>query len=115
MHVTYNFVSIGVWNIQGLFTFVNKVKLCKLDDPAFKMRLSIFDILVLQEIQCGPSDTQALIAHGFRILPFHRKKSSNNRYFGGTLILIKNRIRNGIKIIHNLDGDKIWIKLEKKK
>ena len=39
--------------------------------------------------------------------------SSNNRYFGGMLLLIRKSIRKGVKVIDNLDGDKILIKLEK--
>ena len=72
----------------------------------------MFDILALQEIQCGPTDTQKLVVPGYRILPFYRKKSSNNRYFGGTLLFIKNHIRDGITIIDNFEGDKIWVKLK---
>ena len=108
-----NFLNVGTWNIHGLFTYVNKVKLCKLSDPEFQKRLRTFDVLALQEIQCGPNEIDARFTHGFRAMPFFRKKSKNNRFFGGTLLLVKNEIRNGIKVIDNLNGDKVWSKISK--
>ena len=87
--ILYNYINVGVWNIQGLFLNVNKSKLCKLGDPVMLERIKSFDILALQETQCGPSETKGLSVHGFCLLPFHRKISLNNRYFGGMIILIK--------------------------
>ena len=34
-------------------------------------------------------------------------------FMGGTLVLVKKDIRAGIKVIDNLNGDKIWIRLKK--
>ena len=45
-------------------------------------------------------------------MPFHRKINYNKRYFGGTLLLAKDEIRKGIKILENFEGDKTWIKLK---
>ena len=114
MNIPYNFINIGVWNIHGLFTMINKFKCCKLKDPEFEKRVNTFDILCLQEIQCGPTDTQSLAVEGFHLMSFHRKMSKNKRYFGSSMILIKNELKNGIKIVGNLSGDKIWVKLENK-
>ena len=103
--------------IEGLFVDINKTKLCKLGDPAVIARISSFDILALQGIQCGPSETQGLSVHGFCMLPFHRKMSMNKRYFGGLMILIRKSLRKGIKIIDNLKQNYLnffWIKLDKK-
>ena len=102
-----------MWNVEGLFVDINKTKLCKLYDPAVIERVSSFDILALQEIQCGPSETQGLSVHGFCMLPFHRKMSANKRYFGGMMILIRKSLRKGIKIVDNFNSDKVWIKLDK--
>ena len=109
----FNFLNVGAWNVQGIFTMVNKVKLCKLADNEFEKRLRTFNIIALQEIKCGPEESQKFSLHDFRLIPFHRKISSNNRYIGGTLLLNKNRIKKGVKVIDNLQGDKIWIKLDK--
>ena len=100
----YNFLNIGAWNIQGLFSYVNKTKLCKLEESTFLKRISSFEIFCLQETQCGISETNSLSIEGYRLIPFQRKKSGNNRYFGGSLLLIKNEIRSGIKIIDSLGG-----------
>ena len=60
MSIPYNFINIGVWNIHGLFVKVNEYRLNKLEDPEFIKRLGDFDILCLQETQCGPQATQSL-------------------------------------------------------
>ena len=111
--ICYKYINVAVWNIQGLFTSINRAKTCKLDDPEFLGYLRSLDILCLQEIQSGPIETQSLAVDGFRIISFHRKKSANNRYFGGTMLLIKNELMRGIKIIDNCGGDIIWVKLAK--
>ena len=107
-------VSIGCWNIHGLFVSINKSKMCKLEDDEFIKRLKCYDILCLQEIQCGQKDTQSLSVEGYHLHPFHRKISKNNRHFGGSLILIKKTIKKGISFVKDYKGDIIWIKLDKK-
>ena len=109
----YNFVNIGVWYIHGNFCNINKVKINKLNDPEFRKRLRSFEILCLQETQCGPNETASLSVEGYKLFPFHRKISGNNRHFGGSLLIIKSEIRPGIKIVNTFDGDKIWIMLLK--
>ena len=111
MSLVYNYLNIGVWNIQGLFQSINKYKICKLDDESVRKRIKRFDILCLQETLCGPCDTQNLNFKGYKLIPLHRKVSKNNRYYGGSLLLIKSNIRAGIKILDQRRGDKIWIKL----
>ena len=113
MSIPYNFINLGVWNIHGLFVKVNEYRLNKLEDPEFINRLAEFDILCLQEIQCGPQDTQSLCVQGYSLIPFHRRKSKNSRYFGGSLILIKQCLRKGIRVIESLNGDSVWLKLTK--
>ena len=113
MGIPYNFINLGVWNIHGIFVKVNNYRINKLEDPAFLKRLRNFDILCLQEIQCGPQETQTLSVPGFNLIPFHRKRSENSRYYGGSLLCIKNSIRKGVKVIEALN-DSIWLKLDKK-
>ena len=62
-----NLFSIGCWNIHGLFTTINKTKLCKLDVDEFIKKVNCYDIICLQEIQCGQSDTHGLILHGYSL------------------------------------------------
>ena len=102
-----------MWNIHGLYTCINKVKLCKLDDFEVKNRIKMFDILCIQETLCGPRDVQSLSVEGYRKFSLHRDISNNQRYFGGILLLFKNNLRNGIKILENKGKDKVWIKLKK--
>jgi hypothetical protein len=108
----YNFVNVGVWNIHGLFTNINKTKLNKLEDPEFTKRLKSFEILCLQETQCGPKDTLALSVKGYNLFCSHRKMSRIGRHFGGILLLVKEELRPGVKVIDKSNGDKMWIKLK---
>ena len=108
------FIKIGVWNIHGLFLKINNVKFCKLDDPEVLNRISEFDVFCFQEIQCSDKDVAPLTIPNFRKFPFTRKVSSNNRFYGGSLLLIKSNLKEGIKIVENNNPEKIWIKFEKK-
>ena len=98
------------WQYTWLFAKTrNEVKLNKLHDLEFIKRLRSFEILCLQETQCGPKDTESLAIEGYHLFPFHRKMSRNGRFFGGSLLIVKNNMRSGVKIINN----QIWIKLTK--
>ena len=105
-------IRIAVWNIQGIFTRKYGKRSSKILDSRFMKRLQSFDILCLQEIQCGPHDLTHL-QKGYQVHSFHRKISDNKRYYGGSVIFIKNTISVGVQILNELDGDKIWIKLLK--
>ena len=106
-------VSIGCWNIHGLFVKINKLKICKLEDEEFIKKLHNLDIPCLHEIQCGQDDTQGLSVEDYNLYPFHREISKNNRHFGGSLILIKKTIKKGVKFIKDFKGDIIWLKMDK--
>ena len=47
------------------------------------------------------------------LIPVHRSGSSNNRYYGGMVICIKNSLRSGITFLQKT-SEKVWIKLDKK-
>ena len=113
MIIPRTFINIGVWNIQGLFPKVNNVKVCKLEDPEILKRIADFDVFCFQEIQCSDKELKFNVP-GFRKFPFTRKVSSNNRFYGGSLLLIKSNIKEGVKIIENNNPEKVWIKFEKK-
>ena len=99
MKILYNYINIGVWNIHGLYTSVNKTKLYKIDDH--EKHIKSFDILCIQETLCGPRDVLSLSVEGFKIFPYHRNISKNQRYFRGILLLIRDNIRSGIKILES--------------
>ena len=105
-------LNIGVWNIHGLFSKINNIRYCKLDDPEISKRIADFDVFCFQEIQCSDKDLQFIIP-GFRKFPFTRNVSSNNRFYGGSLLLIKTNIKEGVRIIENNDPEKVWVKFDK--
>lgn len=92
---------------------INNLKLNKLEDPEVLNRVKTFDILCLQEIQCESKDALNTKIPGYSIYAFSRKMSKNNRFFGGSAILIKKYLRPGIKIVESKNADRIWLKLSK--
>ena len=105
-------LTVGCWNIEGLYEKVNGVKLCKLDDPLFQNTLNRFDVLCLQETHVS-TDEHIPIPKGFYTVPHCRSISGNSRYFGGFLILIRKSIKMGIKIVEKCDDDAFEITLLK--
>ena len=47
MAIPYNYMNVGVWNVQGIFTMINKAKFNKLQEPEVLKRVRTFDILAL--------------------------------------------------------------------
>ena len=113
MVVPYSFINIGIWNIHGLFQKINNLKLCKLEDDEVQKRIRTFDIFCFQETQCASKEIKTSMMPGYRLFPFQRKISANNRHFGGLLILIKKQLKEGVKIIESCNADRIWVKLLK--
>ena len=98
-------VSICSWNVGGLFS----KNINKINDPDFLKELLPYDIIFLSETHTG-YETKILI-DGFQHFPICRPISSNSRYYGGLALLIRNSIRNGIKILKNTSSEYQWVKL----
>ena len=108
----FNFLTVGCWNIEGVYEKINSVKVCKLDQPTFLETLNNHDILCLQETHISHEEPIKNI-DGYTITPHCRKISANNRYFGGMLIFIKTSIEKGIQIGKNFDEDALEVTLKK--
>ena len=108
----FDCVAVGCWNIGGIYEKVNGDNICKLQYPAFLKTLHKFDILCLQETHVS-ADEALPIPEGFKAIPHCRKISSNNRYFGGFLLLIRKSISRGISIDKSFDVDTLLIKFHK--
>ena len=109
----YRYSKVGCWNIHGAYYNVNGYKVNKLEDPTFLEVLRTHDILCLQETQCGQNDLMSCHLQDFKSIPHCRKISSNNRYFGGMMLLIRKTIRRGVKIIPSDNPDILGILLLK--
>ena len=105
-------LTIGCWNIQGIYENINRVKINKLEDDLFLKTLKKFDILCLQETHIGPEDVPN-VPDDYIPVPHCRSISSNNRYFGGMLLLIRKTIRGFVEVIQDFDQDLIEIILNK--
>ena len=108
-----NFLTVGCWNIEGIYEKVNGVYICKLEDHTFQKILNKCDILCLQETHVSQTEIIPRFEN-FQTIPHCREKSANNRYFGGMLIFIRETIVKGVKIGKHFDLDTFEIKLLRK-
>ena len=100
-------LSVGCWNIEGIYQKINGVTISKLDDETFETTLNQFDILCLQETHASPKDTPKF--KNFVPIPHCREISGNKRYFGGMLLFIRKTIRKGIKVNSKVDVDSLEV------
>ena len=104
-------LSVGCWNIEGIYQKINGVRISKLDDESFEKTLNKFDILCLQETHASPKDTPKF--KNFVPIPHCREISNNKRYFGGMLLFIRKTIRKGIKVNCKVDVDSLEVILDR--
>ena len=102
-----SYLSFCSWNVGGLISNDNN----KVQDSSFVNQIKDFDIVLLTETHVGYDTTVDI--DNFLYYPFCRKKSSNNRYFGGLGILIKRSIRNGVKFLNDGNSEFQWLRLDK--
>jgi exonuclease III len=69
--------------------------------------------MCLQETHCGAAERPTDHIPDFASIPHCRKISSNNRYFGGMLLLIRKSVRKGVKVTYDKDPDILGITLSK--
>ena len=104
-------LSVGCWNIEGIYEKVNGIYVSKLEDETFQNTLENFDILCLQETHTSKSDRPNF--KKFVAIPHCREISGNKRYFGGMLLLIRRTIRKGVKVNSKIDVDSLEIVLDR--
>ena len=90
----FNNLTVGCWNIEGIYETVNSVKISKLTQPFFLEVLKAHDILCLQETHI-PQDETIPNIEGYKSTPHCREISGNYRFFGGILVFIKSSIKMG--------------------
>ena len=83
-----------------------------MQDEAFEDILKPFDILCLQETHTSQQEPFRT-PENFVAIPHCRGISTNSRYFGGMLLLIRKQIRKGVKINHKFDVDSLPITLDR--
>ena len=105
-------MTVGCWNIEGVYEKINSVKVSKLVQPFFHEVLKKHDIMCLQETHIPQDETIPKI-DGYETIPHCRKISANHRFFGGILVFVKTCIKNGIKVGRNFDDDVLEITLLK--
>lgn len=94
-------LKIGSWNIQGLRD--------KADDSDFINILNDYDIFILSETWMDKSAN----IDGYIQFSKYRKKSKNNRIYGGITILVKNMYKKGVQEVQSKSQHCVAINLKK--
>ena len=84
-------LSVGCWNMEGIYEKVNGTYVSKLEDETFLNTLNNFDILCLQETHTSKKDIPKF--EKFVAIPHCREISRNRRYFGGMLLIRRRTLR----------------------
>lgn len=100
-------ITICTWNVGGL----SSKTFNKLKDQAFLSEIDNYDIILLTETHI--SEEHHIILKGYSYYPVCRGKSSNNRYYGGLGILIRNTIKKGVQLMKNTSSEYQWLQLRK--
>ena len=103
-------LSVGCWNIEGIYEKVNGTRVSKLDNETFLDTIKAFDIFCLQETHTSQNDTPIL--ENFVTISHCRKISRNKRYFGGMLLFIRRTLKKGVKINRDIDDDSVELILD---
>ena len=106
------FIRIGSWNMHGIYDTINKFQLNKLESPSFLNILKAHDILCLQETHVGQNDMPVEHLTDFKAIPHCRAISSNGRYYGGMMLLVRKNIRPGVKITNTDNRDILGVTLK---
>ena len=99
-------LSVAAWNVNGLISKTHS----KVQDADFCNEIRKNDIICLMETHMGPESKIKL--EGYHIESRHRKKcKTNNRYYGGMTLIMRECLRPSIKILKSNDSETIWVKL----
>ncbi len=108
--LTKQFISVGSWNIQGMFQDVGGKRICKLEYQEVEKSIRENDITCLLETHCSYDDE--LCIEGYKIIPHIRPKSKGaKKHYGGMAICIREELRPGVKCIKQDDPDIMWLKI----
>ncbi len=106
-------LSIASWNINGITHKLDQSnKVSKSEDPIFREYIRKHDIVGILETKVGKDDK--ININGYKTYQVSRKKSKNNRFFGGICIAIKESIAEGVTVLTPKGGSEfVWVKLDK--
>jgi exonuclease III len=107
-------LSIGYWNIDGLFSRINNQRFCKLQLDDVTSAIKKADIFGLVETHCGEEDLESEdfeLDNYFKVCNSRPKNRKNNRYYGGIVAFIKKNIKPGVKPLPITSSELLWLKL----
>ena len=98
-------ISVAQWNIHGLLdTF---------DDVDFIKNIEAHDIVGLCETFTGTDFDFTIPGYCSPFKKCREKCKTNNRYYGGMVLLIRESIKPGVEILNTKGSEEIWIRLKK--
>ncbi len=106
-------LSIASWNINGITHKPDQSnKVSKSEDPIFHEYIKKHDIVGILETKVGKDDK--INIDGYKTFQISRKKSKNNRFFGGICVAIKEHIADGVTVLTPKGGSEfVWVKLDR--
>jgi hypothetical protein len=103
-------LSVASWNVNGL----KGKEINKDDDPDFRTLIRKHHIVCLSETHVGKDHN--LKIEGFKTLETKARPvcKSNNKYYGGLILLVRDEILDGVTVIETFSEESIIIKADKK-
>ena len=104
-------LKVASWNIDGLYSNIDGMRICKFSDPAVEKFINSYDIICIVESHCNMNDSPVL--DGYKLIQHNRKKSKKaKRASGGIIVAVKNCISCGISLECKSNSEILWIKLK---
>ncbi len=106
-------LSVASWNINGITHKPDQSnKVSKTEDPVFKEYVNKHDIVGILETKVGKNDK--INIDGYHTFQVSRKKSKNNRFFGGICVAVKESLAKGVTVLTPKGGSEfVWVKLDR--
>jgi len=103
-------ISIGFWNIDGLYYRVGNQRLSKIQE--LESKVNSFDIICLAETHCGYDDI--INFEGYKFFVNIRPKNPRaKRHSGGLAIGFRECLLPGITLLPRVNSEIMWVKIHK--
>lgn len=103
-------ISVGFWNIDGLYYRVGNQRLCKIKE--LESKVNSFDIICLAETHCGYNDV--INFDGYKFFVNVRPKNPRaKKHSGGLAIGFREHLLPGLTLLPRVNSEIIWVKVDK--
>ena len=112
----YSEISIGAWNLHGIWQRINSFRYNKLQNPNFLEFIGKKKIFSLIETQHKAEETGDLHINGFKCFSLCRPKDKNKKKYkpsGGIAAYVHNSIISGVEKVATSGSEALILKLKK--